>query len=321
VRGLPTSGTGQPSVTARAPAKINIYLGVGPRRHDGFHDLATVFHALHLGDEVVAERDDAGRVSIDVVAAEGATVDIAAVPRDETNLAAQAARALARYAGVECGVRLTIVKRIPVAGGLAGGSADAAAALVACDAVWETGCGRAELATLGARLGSDVPFALHGGTALGSGRGEQLAPVMAPARMSWVVAVADGGLSTPAVYTELDHMRGDAPIDPPAVPAPLLTALRHSDVPAVGEYLANDLQGPALRLRPALADVLDEGRALGAVGGIVSGSGPTVVFLATDDEAASALAADLVDGGSCLDAVATGGAAAGARIVPGALRR
>ena len=317
MRGLPRSGAAQPAVTVRAPAKINIYLGVGPRRPDGFHDLATVFHALHLGDEVVAERDDAGRVTVDVVAADGATVDVAAVPRDESNLAARAARALGRYAGVECGVRLTIVKRIPVAGGLAGGSADAAAALVACDAVWETGCGRAELATLGARLGSDVPFALHGGTALGSGRGEQLAPVMAPARLSWVVAVADGGLSTPDVYSALDDMRGAAPVDPPAVPAALLTALRHSDVPAVGRYLDNDLQAAALRLRPQLQEVLDEGRELGAVGGIVSGSGPTVVFLADDDQAAQALAADLVASGTCQDAVATGGAAAGARVVAG----
>ena len=317
MRGLPRSGAAQPAVTVRAPAKINIYLGVGPRRPDGFHDLATVFHALHLGDEVVAERDDAGRVTVDVVAADGATVDVGAVPRDESNLAARAARALGRYAGVECGVRLTIVKRIPVAGGLAGGSADAAAALVACDAVWDTGCGRAELATLGARLGSDVPFALHGGTALGSGRGEQLAPVMAPARLSWVVAVADGGLSTPDVYSALDDMRGATPVDPPAVPAALLTALRHSDVPAVGRYLDNDLQAAALRLRPQLQEVLDEGRELGAVGGIVSGSGPTVVFLAADDPAAHALAADLVASGTCQDAVATGGAAAGARVVAG----
>ncbi len=316
MRGLRSSASAQPAVTARAPAKINIYLGVGPRRRDGFHDLATVFHALHLGDEVVAERDDAGRVTIDVVAADGATVDVAAVPRDESNLAARAARALGRYAGVECGVRLTIVKRIPVAGGLAGGSADAAAALVACDAVWETGCGRAELATLGARLGSDVPFALHGGTALGSGRGDQLAPVMAPARLSWVVAVADGGLSTPAVYAELDRMRADASVGPPAVPDALLTALRHSDVTAVAEHLDNDLQAAALQLRPQLREVLDEGRGLGAVGGVVSGSGPTVVFLAADDDAAHNLAADLVEGGTCVDAVATGGAAAGARVVP-----
>ena len=302
-------------MTARAPAKINLRLGVGPRRPDGYHHLATVFHALRLSDDVVAEPDDPGRVSVDVVAGQGSSVDVAAVPTDETNLALQAAQALRRYAGVECGVRLTIVKRIPVAGGLAGGSADAAAALVACDAVWETGCGRAELATLGARLGSDVPFALHGGTVLGSGRGEHLCPVMAPTPLHWVLAVADGGLSTPQVYGELDRMRTGATVGTPAVPDELLTALRQGDVEAVAAHLDNDLQAAACRLRPALLDVLDAGRRLGALGGVVSGSGPTVVFLTTDAEAAHRLAAGLAATGTCRAAVPTRGSAAGARLV------
>lgn len=303
------------SVTVRAPAKINIRLGVGPQRPDGFHDLSTVFHALRLSDDVIAERDDKGRVSVDVVAAEGSDVDVAAVPTDETNLAHQAAQALRRYAGVECGVRLTIVKRIPVAGGLAGGSADAAAALVACDAVWETGCGRAELATLGARLGSDVPFSLHGGTVLGSGRGEHLCPVMAPATLHWVLAVADGGLSTPEVYRELDRMRAGGAVAAPSVPAGLLTALRQGDLPEIAAHLGNDLQAAACGLRPGLLDVLDAGEGLGALGGIVSGSGPTVVFLAADADSAHDIADGLAAGGICRAAVPTSGSAAGARVV------
>lgn len=302
-------------VTARAPAKVNIYLGVGPQRPDGYHEVATVFHALHLGDEVVAERDDPGAISVEVVASPDADVDIDAVPADGSNLAARAAQALARYAGVDCGVRLTIVKRIPVAGGLAGGSADAAAALVACDAVWETGCGRAELVTVGARLGSDVPFALHGGTVLGSGRGEHLAPVMSRARLHWVLAIADGGLSTPAVYAELDQMRAGRAVDRPRVPPQLLTALRLGDVDEVAAHLGNDLQGPACRLRPGLARVLAAGRELGALGGVVSGSGPTVAFLAGDAGAATALARDLAATGTCRTAVATSGGASGARLV------
>ncbi len=303
------------AATARAPAKINIYLGVGPRRRDGYHELATVFHALDVADEVIAERDDKGRLSIEVEAGQGACVDLESVPVDETNLAVQAAQALRRYAGVECGVRLRIVKRIPVAGGLAGGSADAAAALLACDAVWDTGCGRAELATLGARLGSDVPFALHGGTVLGSGRGERLAPVMSPTRLHWVLAVADGGLSTPAVYSELDSMRSASVVPPPRVPPDLLAALRVGDVEAVGAHLSNDLQPAACRLRPALTDVIETGRELGAVAGIVSGSGPTVVFLAADESSARQLSRDLRDEGVCEDAVATSGAASGARLL------
>lgn len=305
------------SVTARAPAKINIYLGVGPRRRDGFHGLATVFHALRLSDDVVAERTDPGPVTVDVVADEGGTVDADEVPRDSSNLAARAAESLRRYAGVECGVHLTIVKRIPVAGGLAGGSADAAAALVACDAVWQTGCGKAELATLGARLGSDVPFALHGGTVLGSGRGEQLCAVMAPGALHWVLAVADGGLSTPRVYSELDRLRDGIDVPAPNVPDSLLAALRQADVDSVAAHLDNDLQQAACRLRPSLHDVLDAGRDLGAAGGIVSGSGPTVVFLARGAESARDLADGLRAGGHCRAAVATSGAAAGARLVTG----
>ena len=303
------------AATARAPAKINIYLGVGPRRRDGFHELATVFHALDVADEVVAERDDKGRLSIEVEVGQGASIDLESVPVDESNLAVRAAEALRRYAGVECGVHLRIVKRIPVAGGLAGGSADAAAALLACDAVWDTGCGRAELATLGARLGSDVPFALHGGTVLGSGRGERLAPVMSPTRLHWVLAVADGGLSTPAVYSELDSMRAASVVPPPRVPPELLAALRVGDVDAVGAHLSNDLQPAACRLRPELTTVLAAGRELGAVAGIVSGSGPTVVFLAADEGEARRLARDLLDEEVCVDAVATSGAASGARLL------
>lgn len=304
-------------MTARAPAKINIHLGVGPRRRDGFHDLATVFHALRLSDDVVAERRDPGPVTIDVVAGEGSAVDIGTVPLDGSNLAVRAAESLRRYAGVECGVHLTIVKRIPVAGGLAGGSADAAAALVACDAVWQTGCGKAELATLAARLGSDVPFSLHGGTVLGSGRGEHLCPVMAPGPLHWVLAVADGGLSTPAVYGELDRMRAGHDVSPPSVPDTLLAALRQVDVEAVAAHLSNDLEPAACRLRPSLHDVLDAGRDLGASGGIVSGSGPTVVFLAGDAESAHVLAEGLQASGHCLAAVVTSGSAPGARVITG----
>lgn len=305
------------SVTARAPAKINIHLGVGPPRRDGFHDLATVFHALRLADDVVAERTDLGTVTVEVQAADDSHIDIDAVPVDASNLAARAAEALRRYAGVECGVHLRIVKRIPVAGGLAGGSADAAAALVACDAVWQTGCGKAELATLGARLGSDVPFSLHGGTMLGSGRGDQLCPVMAPGPLHWVLAVADGGLSTPTVYAELDRIRSGTEVAAPSVPDTLLSALRQCDVGAVSEHLSNDLQAAALRLRPGLGDVLDAGRDLGAAGGIVSGSGPTIVFLAADADSASDLAHGLTAGGHCVAAVPTRGSSAGTRIVAG----
>ena len=196
------------SVTVRAPAKINLGLSVGGPRADGFHDVATAYHAISLHDELVAAASE--ELSVAVTTADGIPLDD--VPQDSSNLAVAAALALAERAGVEPLVRLHITKSIPVAGGMAGGSADAAAALVACDALWQTGLSRSELAELAAALGSDVPFSLVGGTALGTGRGEVLTPVLARGRFHWVVAIADGGLSTPDVYAECDRLRGGIPV-------------------------------------------------------------------------------------------------------------
>jgi 4-diphosphocytidyl-2-C-methyl-D-erythritol kinase len=181
-------------------------------------------------------------------------------------------------------VALHLDKQIPVAGGCAGGSADAAAALVACATLWDAELSREDLAQVGSRLGSDVPFALHGGTALGTGRGDQLTPVLGHGTYAWVLALADGGLSTPEVYGELDRQRD---VGPPALagdPAATLAALRSADPVALGRVLSNDLQEPAFALRPALRRVVLAGRELGALGGVVSGSGPTVALLARTSE-------------------------------------
>src|SRR6476469_1836010 len=191
------------SVTVRAPAKVNLQLSVGGSRRDGFHDVATAYHAISVHDELVASTAD--ELTVSVTAADGTSM--ADVPQDRSNLAAAAAVALAERAGIEPLVRLQLTKTIPVAGGMAGGSADAAAALVACDALWQTGLARGELLEIAAGLGSDVPFSLVGGTALGTGRGEVLTPVLARARFQWVVAIADGGLSTPEVYAGCDRLR------------------------------------------------------------------------------------------------------------------
>jgi 4-diphosphocytidyl-2-C-methyl-D-erythritol kinase len=295
-------------VTVRAPAKLNLHLSVGRRRSDGFHDLTTVFHAVGLYDEVDARHADALSV---VVAGEGADL----VPTDRDNLAMRAAGLLGIETGHEPTVALTIRKAIPVAGGCAGGSADAAAALVACDALWGTGLGRDELLSLGARLGSDVPFSLHGGTALGTGRGERLTPVLGHGSFSWVLALADTGLSTPEVYAELDRQRDSGPVGVVSDAAPVLAALRRGDPVALGHALANDLQAAAIALLPPLRLLLDTGRDLGALGGIVSGSGPTVAFLARSDEHAGALASALVGQGVCRSVRTADGPAHGARIV------
>jgi 4-diphosphocytidyl-2-C-methyl-D-erythritol kinase len=295
-------------VTVRAPAKVNLHLSVGRLRPDGFHELTTVFQAIGLYDEVDAVQADALSVT---VTGEGADL----VPLDNTNLAARAVDLLAAETGRKSGVALTIRKGIPVAGGCAGGSADAAAALVACDALWRTDMSRDHLAVLGARLGSDVPFALHGGTALGTGRGERLTPVLGHGSYSWVLALAEGGLSTPDVYAELDRQRDSGPVGVVSDASAVLTALRGGDPVALGRALANDLQPPAVALCPPLQQVLRTGTDLGALGAMVSGSGPTVAFLARNDDHAAALAAGLAGQGVCRSVRRADGPVAGARVV------
>ena len=299
------------SVTVRAPAKINLGLSVGGPRADGFHDVATAYHAISLQDELVAAVSE--ELSIALTTADGIPLDD--VPQDSSNLAVAAALALAERAGVEPLVRLHVTKSIPVAGGMAGGSADAAAALVACDALWQTGLSRSELAELAAALGSDVPFSLVGGTALGTGRGEVLTPVLARGRFHWVVAIADGGLSTPDVYAECDRLRGGIPVPEPRVADALMAALRTGDADALGAALHNDLQEAACSLRPSLRETLETGAQAGALGSLVSGSGPSVVFLARSPEHAIDIAVALSATGTCRSVRRAHGPVAGARVV------
>ena len=292
----------------RAPAKLNLHLSVGALRPDGFHDLTTVFQAVGLYDEVTLERADALTVT-----AGGPGAD--SVPLDATNLAARAVLLLAERTGNDPRVAVHLRKAIPVAGGCAGGSADAAAALVGCDALWGTDQSKDELALLAATLGSDVPFALHGGTALGTGRGERLTPVLGQGSYSWVLALAGVGLSTPAVYAELDRQRETGPVGVVSDPSEVLSALRSGDPMALGNALTNDLQPAALALAPALRPVLDAARSLGALGAVVSGSGPTVAVLARDAAHGEALGAALERSGTCAGVRLAGGPVPGAKVV------
>lgn len=300
------------AVTARVPAKVNLQLSVGPPGADGYHDLVTVFHALALFDEVTVTPADTDSV---VVTGEGA----GSVPQGPGNLAARAAAALVDAVGPGVrdapGLAIEIRKRIPVAAGLAGGSADAAAALVACDALWGTGRSRDELATVASTLGSDIPFLLGGGTALGTGRGERVSPVLAgPHAWHWVVAIADDGLSTPEVYRELDRLRAASSTLDAGPPDRLLAALRQRDPGVLAAALANDLQPAALSLRPALRHTLSAGAEEGALTGIVSGSGPTCVFLAEDTHHATELAARLAEREVCHAVFTAHGPVPGARV-------
>jgi 4-diphosphocytidyl-2-C-methyl-D-erythritol kinase len=298
------------------PAKVNLQLAVGPPRADGYHPLVTVFHAVSLFDEVTVLPAEKTSLSV-------SGEDAAAVPRDRSNLAWKAASALVQAAGLRgSAVEIRIKKRIPVAAGLAGGSADAAATLMACNELWQTGLSQRDLSELAAGLGSDVPFALVGGTAVGRGRGEQLTPALASGSYHWALAFGHEGLSTAQVYATCDRLRaaraasGDLP-EPgePELSHPLMTALRSGDPARVGPLLSNDLQPAALSLQPGLRRTLTAGRELGALGAIVSGSGPTCAFLASDAAHARELAVALTGAGVCRAVARASGPAPGAAVV------
>jgi len=301
------------TVHARAPGKINVFLKVGSLLDDGYHDVAIAYQAVSLYEDVRASHAD------DFSVTTTGTVDISRVPSDGSNIAIKAARLLARTAGYRGGVRLEIDKHVPVTGGMGGGSADAAATLLACDSLWGTQVPRERMLELAAQLGADVPFALTGGTAIGTGRGDQLSPALAKGQFQWVLALADFGLSTPAVYSELDSHRDRHAQDifpasiAPSVDANVLQALRAGDPHMLADTLYNDLQAPALHLQPSLTEVLELGERSGALAGIVSGSGPTVAFLAADLD--SALELQIALSASRLNVVRATGPVHGARLV------
>ncbi len=294
----------------RVPAKINLALKVGSPRPDGFHPLATVYQAVSLYDEVHAAWADPDEFEVEVTG-EGADL----VPLDDSNLAIRAARLLARTHGPNdsLGVTLSIKKAIPVAGGLAGGSANGAAALLACAALWDIDVSAENLRALGAELGSDVPFALLGGTAVGSGRGEEVAPALARGAYHWVLAFGHHGLSTPDVYRRFDELNPGAVA--PEIPPELMNALRSGDPRALGAALSNDLQPAALQLQPRLRTLLDTGMEYDALGALVSGSGPTCAFLVDSESAAVDLSVALSSDGLCRSVRRATGPVPGARII------
>jgi len=305
------------SVTVRAPAKVNLALAVGAVRPDGYHPVATIYQAVDLCDEVRATATDTPDVELAVTYDGRGPQETEFAPVGRDNLAVRAAELLRERAGVTDGVSLALRKAIPVSGGLAGGSADAAAALVACDLVWGLATPKPTLLRLAAELGSDVPFALLGGTALGTGRGDLVSPVLARGTYYWVLAFAATGLSTPKVYAEFDRLHaGFAPPEPQVAPA-LMAALRAGDPAALGAALSNDLQDPAVSLRPELARVLAVGEECGSLGSLLSGSGPTTVFLAGDEEHALDIGLALNGSGVCADVVQAIGPVAGARPIGG----
>jgi 4-diphosphocytidyl-2-C-methyl-D-erythritol kinase len=299
------------SVTVKVPAKVNLQLSVGPRESDGYHNLVTVFQAVSIFDEITLTKSHEGS---------GVTIAVTGdqthgVPEDGSNLAFKAAELIANKFDFTADVHIEVRKSIPVAGGMAGGSADAAATLVGMDALFKLEATREELLALGAELGSDVPFMISGGTAIGTGRGDQLTAALSRGTYHWVFALSSVGLSTPAVYSECDRMRAEREIAEPKVSDALMQALLTADPIVVGQSLVNDLQSAACSLRPALSLILEVGRDYGALGAIVSGSGPTVAFLVADEEAGLDLAVALTASGVVGSVARATGPVPGARII------
>lgn len=330
-------------VTAMAPGKVNLSLRVGPPRFDGYHDVATVYFAVSLYEEVTASPRNDGAITVTISERSAfTTVDqqdpetgevvVSEIPTDERNLAYRAAELLReamrsrqgsalstpRQRGVDSrdGVDLTIIKNVPIAGGMGGGSADAAAALLACSALWDAGFSKEQLAELGGQLGADVPFALLGGAAVGQGIGDELSPLLSRGELHLVLVPAAAGLSTPQVYRKLDQMREEADIAPdaPHLDQDLLRGVASADPQLIAALMTNDMQAAAVSMIPELDAMMDAGLAAGALQGMVSGSGPTVLFLASDAEAAARISAHIEETTDAW-AIPVSGPAAGARLL------
>ena len=298
-------------VIARVPAKVNLQLAVGPLGTDGFHEVTTVFQAISLFDDVTVETAaENNGISIQVT---GQTST--GVPSDSSNLAVKAATLMIKNYDLPSDINIKLKKEIPVAGGMAGGSADAAGVIVGLDSLFELGLSRDEMEMVGSKIGADVPFSICGGVAIGTGRGDQITPALFKGSYNWVLALSGQGLATPSVYAECDRLREGLSISTPVVSEQLMQALSAGDAKALGKSLSNDLQPAACSLRPALRLVLDVGLDYGALGGIVSGSGPTVAFLVKDDEHAMDLTVALSSSGVISSVVRASGAVAGARII------
>lgn len=298
-------------VVTRVPGKVNLQLSVGPLGADGFHEVTTVFQAISLFDDVTVTEGKAG--SGTTISVTGQTAN--GVPADASNLAIRAAQLMMKEFELSPDLEIKLKKEIPVAGGMAGGSADAAGVIVGLDSLYELGLSRDEMEKIASQIGSDVPFSLSGGVAIGTGRGDQITTALAKGSYTWVLALSSQGLSTPAVYQECDRLREGLSIASPQVSEPLMQALRAGDSKALGKSLLNDLQAAACSLRPALRLVLDVGIDYGALGGIVSGSGPTVAFLVSDEEHAMDLTVALSASGVVSSITRAVGPAHGARII------
>ena len=296
------------SVTVQVPAKVNLQLSVGPKESDGYHQVVTVFQAISLFDNIKISEADQFSIAVSGDYTNG-------IPLDQSNLVYKAIELMAEEFETDKNLEVSIQKSIPIAGGMAGGSADAAAVLFGIDQLYRLGLSKDELSEIARKLGSDVPFMLHGGTAVGRGHGDEITPALSRGTYHWVIAVPSTGLATPAVYAECDRLRTGLDIKAPTLNDELLQALLSGDATRVGKSLSNDLQAAACSIRPALRLILDTGQEYGALGGVVSGSGPSVAFLVADEDHSLDLAVALTSSGVVGSVARAQGPVTGAKII------
>jgi 4-diphosphocytidyl-2-C-methyl-D-erythritol kinase len=275
-----------------ARAKINLFLSVGPLREDGYHEIRSVMQALELSDELYFRRTDGFRGKITLRCSDGN------LPEGEENLVWRAVETFACETGVmdEGGLEVFINKRIPIGSGLGGGSADAAAALLAMNHIWELEMPLAEIERIGALVGSDIPFCLHGGTAKVTGRGEKVEPLEPLASLQVVVAAPDEQASTAEVYRRFDSvvagsgLPGEKELE--RAFTALLEGVKNGDFEAVRANLHNSLESATIagdRLEIYKNTALEAG----AAAALMTGSGPAVFALAQTPEAAAEVAWEL----------------------------
>jgi 4-diphosphocytidyl-2-C-methyl-D-erythritol kinase len=264
-------------------AKLNLVLRVIGKRSDGFHEIWSVMQTVALADEVTIRSAARTEVHFELAAS------LSGIPPEAPDLVARAVELFASRAGLGERAEVEVVKRIPMAAGLAGGSADAAAALVGMNAIAGGPMDSERLEALGAELGSDVPFSLRGGMAVATGRGERLASLPAGRRLWWVLGVSEFQLKTGDVYA---HVRPRASWDG-AEPGVLLETVRAGSAEEVARYLSNDLEAAALEMAPLLRGRKAAVLGAGALGVVVSGSGPTIAGLCRNQEHAAEVAARL----------------------------
>ena len=292
----------------QVPAKVNLQLSVGPKESDGYHQVVTVFQAISLFDNIKISEADQFSIAVSGDYTNG-------IPLDQSNLVYKAIELMAEEFETDKNLEVSIQKSIPIAGGMAGGSADAAAVLFGIDQLYRLGLSKDELSEIARKLGSDVPFMLHGGTAVGRGHGDEITPALSRGTYHWVIAVSSTGLATPAVYAECDRLRTGLDIKAPTLNDELLQALLSGDATRVGKSLSNDLQAAACSIRPALRLILDTGQEYGALGGVVSGSGPSVAFLVADEDHSLDLAVALTSSGVVGSVARAQGPVTGAKII------